>query len=183
MQPADHDLPPADREYYVVQSEYYHEAPERDDSGRMSKVVESSYNKGLSEQADLVVFNGRQDALTKTPLKGTVGETVRIYFANAGPNYTSSFHVIGSIFKNVWRDGSIVDPPSHNISTLSVPPGGAAIVDMYMHVPGEYTLVDHAIFRTDKGAIGLLNVSGDANHDVYTSDQPQYRCSGCKTHT
>ncbi|KND87654.1 Copper-containing nitrite reductase [Tolypocladium ophioglossoides CBS 100239] len=168
VQPADGDLPPVDREYYVMQSEVYHEPPEVLDDGRPSQTVEFSYPAGLREEPSAVVFNGSEAAVMRDqPLKARAGESVRIFFGNAGPNLTSSFHVIGSHFGRVYRDGDVLSPPGRFVSTVSVPPGGATIVDMNMVVPGSYTLVDHAIFRLDKGAVGFLNVSGEARPDVY----------------
>jgi copper-containing nitrite reductase len=176
-------LQPVDHEYYVMQSEFYHEPPETDDNGRPSRQVEFSYPNGLSEEPQLVVFNGREGALTTAhPLKAKTGETVRVFFGNAGPNLTSSFHVIGSCFRKAYRDGDVLSPPGRFISTVSVPPGSATIVEMRMVVPGTYTLVDHAIFRLDKGAVGFLNVSGKPRPDIYGSAAPPSPCVGCKLH-
>ncbi|PHH82132.1 hypothetical protein CDD82_6890 [Ophiocordyceps australis] len=186
VQPADAAaLPPVDREYYVMQSEIYHEPPEPldDGSGRLSSTVEFSYPNGMREDASAVVFNGSEAALTRDhPLKAHTGETVRIFFGNAGPNLTSSFHVIGSHFRRAFRDGDVLSPPARCVSTISVPPGGASIFDLTMLVPGTYTLVDHAIFRIDKGAIGFLNVAGAPRPDVYSSSEPPAPCAGCKLH-
>lgn len=184
VQPAEGNLPPVDREYYVMQSEFYHEPPEVEENGRPSSQVEFSYPNALREEPNVVVFNGNESALTRDkPLKANVNETVRIFFGNAGPNLTSSFHVIGSHFTRVYRDGSVVDPPARSISTVSVPPGGAAITDLKMVVPGTYTLVDHAIFRLDKGAVGFLNVSGKPRPGIYQSSEPPQPCVGCKLHS
>ncbi|GJN67837.1 hypothetical protein PLICBS_001879 [Purpureocillium lilacinum] len=189
VQPADgegggSDLPAVDREYYVMQSEVYHEPPETDEeTGRPSGTVEFSYPQGLREEPNAVVFNGREAALTReAPLKARTGETVRIFFGNAGPNLTSSLHVIGSHFRRVYRDGDVLSPPGRFVGTVGVPPGGAAIVDLKAVVPGTYTLVDHAIFRLDKGAVGFLNVAGEARPDVYGSAEPPAPCVGCKLH-
>ncbi|KAJ4077185.1 hypothetical protein NW769_015305 [Fusarium oxysporum] len=183
VQPEGNDLPPVDKEYYVMQSEFYHEPPEIDEEGRRSDIVEFSYPNGLREEPQVIAFNGSESALTRDkPLKANVGDDVRIFFGNAGPNLTSSFHVIGSHFKNVYRDGGVTSNPSKGIQTVSVPSGGSTIVDLKMVVPGTYTLVDHAIFRLDKGAVGFLNVSGPQNPGVYQSSQPPRPCVGCKLH-
>jgi len=183
VQPVDGDLPEVDREYYVMQSEFYHEPPEILEDGRRSPLVEFSYPNALREEPNVVVFNGSESALTRDqPLKAALHETVRIYFGNAGPNLTSAFHVIGSNFKSVYRDGDVVNPPANFVSTVSVPPGAATITDMKMVVPGTYTLVDHAIFRLDKGAVGYLNVSGGPRPDIYQSTDPPRPCVGCKLH-
>ncbi|OQU97606.1 hypothetical protein CLAIMM_03509 [Cladophialophora immunda] len=183
VQPAAGDLPPVDKEYYVMQSEWYHEPPEVTDDGRRASEVEFSYPNALREEPEAVFFNGKESALTRDrPLKANVNDTVRIFFGNAGPNLTSAFHVIGGNFRRAYRDGDVLSPPGQFVSTLSVPPGGATIVDMHMLVPGTMTLVDHAIFRLDKGAVGYLNVSGKPRPDVYQSVQPPAPCPGCKLH-
>ncbi|TWU73336.1 hypothetical protein ED733_004826 [Metarhizium rileyi] len=183
VQPEEQDLPPVDREYYVMQSEIYHEAPDLDDDGRPLDVVDFSYPRGLREDPNAIVFNGRESALTRdAPLKAKVGETVRIFFGNAGPNLTSAFHVIGTHFLNCYRDGDVTSPPARFVGTTSVPPGGTTIVDMKMVVPGSYTIVDHAIFRLDKGAVGFINVSGPQRPDVYVGNLPPQPCVGCKLH-
>ncbi|EEP77248.1 hypothetical protein UREG_02097 [Uncinocarpus reesii 1704] len=183
VQPAEGDLPPVDKEYFVLQSEFYHEPPEVDDDGRPSPIVEFSYPNALREEPNVVVFNGSESALTRDkPLKANTNETVRIFFGNAGPNLTSSFHIIGSNFEKVYREGDVISPPGNCIQTVSVPPGSATIVDMEMVVPGTYALVDHAIFRMDKGAVGYLNVSGEPRPDIYGSALPPEPCVGCKLH-
>ncbi|CAG7964469.1 unnamed protein product [Penicillium nalgiovense] len=183
VEPATGDLPPVDREYYVMQSEFYHEPPEIEDNGKLSSTVEFSYPNALREEPSVVVFNGHEAALTRDkPLKASVGEKVRIFFGNAGPNLTSSFHVIGSTFGKVYRDGDVVSPPGQFVQTVSVPPGGSTVVDMKMMVPGTYTLVDHAIFRLEKGGVGYLNVTGEPRPDIYHSEEPPAPCVGCKLH-
>ena len=178
-----HRLPKVDREFYVMQSEFYHEPPEREDNGRMSDTVEYSYPNALREEPQAVVFNGREGALTRdAPMKASTGESVRIYFGNAGPNLTSSFHVIGSIFNRLYRDADLVSKPARYVQTTSVPPGGACVVDMDMIVPGTYALTDHAIFRLDKGAVGFLNVSGPPRPDITVGLQDPAPCVGCKIH-
>lgn len=176
------DLPPVDKEYYVMQSEFYHEPPEPDDDGQMSSTVEFSWPHALREAADVVVFNGSEAALTEKPLKATLDDTVRIFFGNGGPNLTSSFHVIGSCFDKVYRDSDVLSSPGQCVQTVSVPPGGSTIVDMKMVVPGTYTIVDHAIFRLEKGAKGFLNVSGEPRPTLYYSALPPQPCEGCKLH-
>ena len=157
-------LPPVDREYYVMQSEFYTVGGFKEKG-----LQEFSLDKALAENPDYVVFNGGVDALTgPRALQAAVGETVRIYFGNAGPNLTSSFHVIGEIFDRVYGEaGSQVTQT--NVQTTSIPAGGATIVEFEVDVPGRYTLVDHAIFRAfNKGAIGTLDVVGPKNTDIFS---------------
>ncbi|APD07633.1 nitrite reductase (NO-forming) [Flavobacteriaceae bacterium UJ101] len=156
-------LPKVDKEYYVMQGDFYTEG-ENGAPGLQAFDI----NKAVDEDADYVVFNGRVGSLTgDNALTAKVGETVRLFVGNGGPNLTSSFHVIGEIFDNVHIEaGSSI---SENVQTTSVPPGGAAIVDFKVEVPGTFILVDHAIFRAfNKGALGMLKVEGEENIDIYS---------------
>ena len=125
-------LPPVDREFYVMQGEIYTEA-----SFGQHGSQEFSVEKLLNERPEYFVFNGSVGALSKLhPLEAKVGETVRIYFGVGGPNYTSSFHVIGEIFDRVYNLGDVLSPPGRGIQTVTVPAGGATIVEFKLDVPG-----------------------------------------------
>jgi nitrite reductase (NO-forming) len=114
------------------------------------------------------VFNGSVGAISKLhPLHANVGETVRIFFGVGGPNFTSSFHIIGEIFDKAYLFGGLQSPPLQGIQTVSVPPGGAAIVEFKLQVPGNYTLVDHALARAERGLVGVLHVEGPSNPEIY----------------
>lgn len=142
-----------------------------------------SHEDGLAEHPKYIFFNGRYNRhLGEDALKARVGDTVRIYFGNIGPNLISSFHVIGEIFDNVYREADLVSPPGHSIQTTLVPAGGAAVVEFGVEVPGTFTLVDHAIFRVEKGAVGYLEVEGEPNYSIYVSDQEAVLCPGCMVH-
>jgi nitrite reductase (NO-forming) len=123
--------------------------------------------RGLDENPSYVVFNGKAGALLdKNALKAKVGDNVRIYFGNIGPNSISSFHIIGEIFDSVYVGGGIGGAISKNIQTTLVPSAGAAIVEFKVDYPGSYVLVDHSIYRVAKGAIGHLVVEGEKNPNV-----------------
>ena len=133
-------------------------------------VLELSLEKGLKEQPDYVVYNGRQGALLgKNALKVKVGEKVRIFFGNIGPNGISSFHIIGEIFDQVYLEGAVNGITNRNVQTTLVPSGGTTIVEFSIDVPGDYLLVDHSIFRINKGAIGLISAVGDNNPEIFES--------------
>lgn len=72
--------------------------------------------------------------------------------------HLSSRCSIGQIFDKVYREGDLISPPARGIQTTLVPAGGSAVVEMDTTVPGSFTLVDHSIFRIDKGAVGFLKV-------------------------
>jgi len=156
-------LPPVDHEFYVMQGEIYSDMP----YGQRGS-AEFSVDKLLNERPEYFVFNGAVGALSRLhPLQAKVGETVRIFFGVGGPNYTSSFHVIGEIFDKVYNLGGVLSPPLEGIQTVSVAPGGAVITEFKTQVPGNYTLVDHALARAERGLSGILHVEGAPNPEIY----------------
>jgi nitrite reductase (NO-forming) len=161
-------LPKVDHEFYVMQGELYTEQK----LGAKGELTES-FDKLMNERPEYFVFNGAVGALTKEkPLKAKVGETVRIFFGVGGPNYTSSFHVIGEIFDRVYSQGSLTTAPLKDVQTTTVPPGGAVVVDFKLEVPGKYMLVDHALTRVERGLAGVLEVTGPDNPDVFKDHDP-----------
>ena len=159
-------LPKVDREYYIMQSEFYTKG-KTDEKG----LQDFDQDKGVDENPTYVVFNGKKNALMGDKmLEAKVGETVRLYVGNAGPNLASSFHVIGEIFDRVYVEGG--SKINENVQTTLIPAGGAVIVEFKVEEPGEYVLVDHSIFRAfNKGAIGILKVTGEKNPQVYNKVQ------------
>jgi nitrite reductase (NO-forming) len=156
-------LPPVNHEFYVMQGEIYTEAA----FGQRGS-QDFSVEKLLNERPEYFVFNGSVGALSKLhPMKAKVGETVRIYFGVGGPNFTSSFHVIGEIFDKVYNMGDVQNPPMKGIQTITVPAGGASIVEFKLDVPGNYILVDHALSRAERGLVGILQVEGPPNPEVF----------------
>ena len=155
-------LPPVDREFYVMQGEVY----TNEAFGSTGKLTEN-LQALLNEDPEYLVFNGAVGALTdQKPLKANVGETVRIYFGVGGPNFTSSFHVIGEIFDRVYDQASLTSPALTNIQTTTVPPGGATMVEFKLEVPGRYILVDHALARLQRGLAGFLIAEGPENSEI-----------------
>ncbi|MBP7242565.1 copper-containing nitrite reductase [Amaricoccus sp.] len=155
-------LPQVDREFYVMQGELYTVDP-----FGTHGLMEMDYDKLISENPEYFIFNGAVEALTKRhPLYANVGETVRIYFGVGGPNFTSSFHVIGEIFDNVYPFASITSPPLTNVQTITVPPGGATVADFKIDRAGTYVLVDHALSRAERGLAGYLVVEGPENDEI-----------------
>ncbi|WP_242494521.1 copper-containing nitrite reductase [Brumimicrobium glaciale] len=155
-------LPPVDKEYYIMQGDFYTKGNFGDQG-----VQPFDMQKAIDEDADYVVFNGKVGALTgDNALTAKVGETVRLFVGNGGPNLVSSFHVIGEIFDRVHVEGG--DLVNTNVQTTLIPAGGAAIVEFKVDVPGELVIVDHSIFRAfNKGALGMLSVSGDENKKIF----------------
>jgi len=156
-------LPPVDHEYYVMQGEIYTDQPYGQQGSQQFSV-----EKLLNEKPEYFVFNGSVGAISKLhPLKANVGDTVRIFFGVGGPNFTSSFHVIGEIFDKVYDFGGVESPSLQGIQTVTVPAGGAVIAEFKLNVPGNYTLVDHALARMERGLVGVLHVDGTPDPDIY----------------
>jgi nitrite reductase (NO-forming) len=157
-------LPPVDREFYVMQGEVYtNEA--FGSTGHLTENLQAL----LNEDPEYLVFNGAVGGLTaQKPLKANTGETVRIFFGVGGPNFTSSFHVIGEIFDRVYDQASLTSLPLTDVQTTIVPPGGATMVEFGLEVPGRYILVDHALARLQRGLAGYLIVEGPDNPEIFS---------------
>jgi nitrite reductase (NO-forming) len=156
-------LSEVDREFYIMQGEFY----TKDKYGTPG-LQPFSMEKAIKEDADYVLFNGSVGSMTgDNALQAEVGETVRLFVGNGGPNLVSSFHVIGEIFDKVYIDsGTAVNT---NVQTTLVPAGGSTTVEFKLDVPGTFILVDHSIFRAfNKGAIGMLKATGEENLAIYS---------------
>ena len=156
-------LPAVDREYYVMQGDFYTVGRYREKGFQ-----EFDMQKAIEENATYVLLNGSEGALLgDKALSANTGETIRLFVGNGGPNLISSFHVIGEIFDKVYTEGG-----SHyqeNVQTTLIPAGGAAIVEFRTEVPGTLLMVDHSIFRAfNKGALGMIKVDGPENLAIYT---------------
>ena len=156
-------LPEVDREFYVMQGELY-TTEAFGSTGHLTENIQAL----LNEDPEYLVFNGAVGSLTEQkPLQARVGETVRIFFGVGGPNFTSSFHVIGEIFDRVYDQASLTSAPLTNVQTTTVPPGGATMVEFALEVPGNYILVDHALARLQRGLAGFLVVEGPEDAEIF----------------
>jgi nitrite reductase (NO-forming) len=159
-------LKPVDKEYYVVQGDFY-------TKGAFGEPGLQSFDmqKGIDENPSYVLFNGAVGALVgEKAITAQKGESVRLFVGNGGPNLLSSFHVIGEIFDHVFTEGGSI--AQKNVQTTLIPAGGSAIVEFKVDVPGNFILVDHSIFRAfNKGALGILSVSGENQPDLFTGQQ------------
>ena len=160
-------MPPVDKEFYVMQSEFY-------TKGKFGEEGLQPFDmeKAVDERPSYVVFNGAVGSLVgDKALKAKVGERVRLFVGNGGPNLTSSFHVIGEIFDHVYQEGGM-KVSQENVQTTTIPAGGSAIVDFKVEVPGTFILVDHALFRAfNKGALAMLSVEGPQNLLTYSGKE------------
>lgn len=157
-------LPPVDREFYVMQGEFY-------TASRLGQRGLQFFDTQamLDGQPTYVLLNGSVKGAVGT-MEAKVGERIRIYFGNGGVNLISSFHVIGEIFDTVYPEASIGGALFKNVQTTLVPAGGATIVEFQAEVPGTYPLVDHALARIERGAWGTLTVTGPDQDDIIRGD-------------
>ena len=156
-------LPKVDKEFYIVQGDFY-------TKGKYGEpgLQPFDMDKAIREDADYVVFNGHVGAIAgDNALKAKVGETVRMYVGNGGPNLVSSFQVIGEIFDKVYVEGGKLI--NENVQSTLIPAGGAAMIEFKVDIPGSFTIVDHSLFRAfNKGALGQLVVEGEDHPEIMT---------------
>jgi nitrite reductase (NO-forming) len=140
-------------QYVIIESEFYlNSHPNTDGS------YSGNYSKMLAVTPDYVVFNGEAFKYQNSPLVVKPNELVRLYLFNEGPSVWEAFHVIGALMDTAYIDG---DPANvqHGVQTLSIPPSGGAIVDMYFKDPGgKNPFVSHAFAYMQKGAMGIFQV-------------------------
>ncbi|HEY3074819.1 MAG TPA: multicopper oxidase domain-containing protein [Burkholderiales bacterium] len=142
----------ADREYVVVQSEFY--AKSQGKSG--SYVLDSERLRAA--QPTHTVFNGVHNGMVKAPLAAKPGERVRLFVLNVGPSKTSSFHVVGTIFDRVWMEGN-PDNQFRGMQTVLLGSSNSAIIEFLIPEEGSYIMVDHHFANASQGAIGLVSTT------------------------
>lgn len=150
-----------DREFVIVQNEWYKYNDINDfTNGVPSNVVFSA--KALKE-GDLNT-NGTVGSLVNTPLLAKVGDKIRIYVNNVGPNEVSSFHVVGTVFENVYIDGNPFNL-MRGLQTVMLPASGGAVVEFTVTKEGSYPIVTHQFNHANKGGVGILKVTADGLDD------------------
>jgi len=159
-------LSKVDREFYVMQGDFYTVGKYREKGHAIFDM-----QKAIDERPTYVLFNGSEGSIAgENALTAKVGERIRLYVGNGGPNLVSSFHVIGEIFDKVRYEGGT--NVQENVQTTLIPSGGAMIAEFDTEVPGTYVLVDHSIFRAfNKGALGMLKVDGPESKTVYSGKE------------
>lgn len=164
-------LPRVTREFYLGQNEMYVAA-----AAGPQNYYAVDFDALLRESPTYVLVNGQKGAVTPDgfgSLKANVGETVRVFFVNGGPNLTSSFHPIGNIWTRVWTNGSFRTATDAYMQTVTVPPGDTLVADIALPVPGPITLVDHALTRVvRKGMVARIDVAGPAQPHIFNPVAP-----------
>jgi nitrite reductase (NO-forming) len=153
-------LPRADREYVLVSSEWYLNAP------GLSALASFDMAKAHAMAPDWVTWNGYAGQYVKHPLVANPGETVRFWVVAAGPSFDTDFHVVGTLLNRAWLDGDMTKY-LENVQTATVPAGGGGVFDVKIDQPGLYPFVSHSFASVDMGQVGLLkvgDVSGTMSH-------------------
>ena len=157
-------MPKVDREYYVMQGDFYTKGANGEQG-----LQQFSMEKAINERPEYVVFNGAVGAMSgDKAITANMGERVRLYVGDGGPNLTSSFHVIGQIFDNLYAEGNM-STVTHNVQTTMIPAGGSAIAEFKVSAPGTFIIVDHSLTRAfNRGALAQMKVVAPDEKLVYS---------------
>lgn len=156
-------LPLVSQEFYVGQSDWYL----TDTMENNTEIGASFFNLDPVKAANEFpvthyTFNGNTQALGGIHhLMAMQNDSVRFFFVTGGPNVASNWHIIGTIFDTVYKGDPTILYKDKNEETVVVPPGSAAVFELTTPVPGNYLIVDHALYRVTKGAAGVLHVMGN----------------------
>ena len=159
VEPAE-GLPEVDHEIALVQSEWY--------LGQQQQTIDLNKASAGAPSPDFVVFNGIANQYADHPIEVGVGETVRVFVLNAGPSVDSSFHVVGTIFHDVIKEGVHLKEGNEGnwgAQAVDLSPAQGAIVEMRFEEDGLYPIVTHAFNFVGKGALGLFQ-AGDGGEPM-----------------
>jgi nitrite reductase (NO-forming) len=147
-------LPPVDREFALVQSEWY--------LGEQGKEADLEQAMAAAPAPDFVLFNGVANQYLDNPIQVGVGESVRVFLLDAGPSIDSSFHVVGTIFDRVIKEGMAPMQAGWGAQAVDLSPAQGAIIEMRFAEDGLYPIVTHAFNFVGRGALGLFQ-AGDGD--------------------
>ena len=156
VEPAE-GLPPVDAEFAFVQSEWY--------LGPQGEPASLTKAASAAPAPDFVVFNGVANQYLDNPVQVGTGDRVRVFVLDAGPSIDSSFHVVGTIFSSVIKEGVRLDlgnPGNFGAQAVDLSPAQGAIIEFEMPEDGLYPMVTHAFNFVGRGALGLFQ-AGDGD--------------------
>ncbi len=153
------DLPEVDESYVVVQSEMY--------LGAQGEPVDADRALGGEHLLDLVAFNGYANQYVSQPIETKVGKRLRLWVLDVGPSRATSFHVVGSQFDRVWKEGAYLigsahathDPALGGAQALDLAPAQGGFVELTLPEAGNYAFVSHIMVDAERGAKGILRAS------------------------
>jgi nitrite reductase (NO-forming) len=143
------DLPPVDHELVFVQSELYL-GPEGE-PGDLTKMQDEAF--------DAVVFNGYVNQYKHQPIRVEPGQRIRAWVLDAGPNENSAFHIVGTIFDTVYKEGAYLlrpDVSRGGSQVLDLQPAQGGFVEFSFDEAGLYLMVTHKFANVGKGALGVF---------------------------
>ena len=148
-------LEPIDNEFFLVQNDWY--------LGPQGET--SSYEKAnqAAPAPDFVMFNGVASQYADNPIEIPTGEDVRLFVLDAGPSIDSSFHVVGTIFHDVIKEGVHLQAGNDGnwgAQAVDLSPAQGAVIEMRAAEDGLYAFVSHAFNFPGRGAVGLFQ-AGD----------------------
>jgi len=165
-------LPEVDHEFYFGQHELYTDRPTGAEGHHAFDMQAMA-----QEDPTYVVLNGEKYAYAAArhgPLEVDLGDSIRVFLVDGGPNVSSNFHPIGNVWSRAYRDGGLPEDgdlaayADKNIQTMKVPPGSCMIGEMETVVPERIKLVDHALSRVvRKGHLAEIDVLGEKQTDVF----------------
>ena len=148
------NLPPVAHEYVMIQSELY-----LGPQGQPGDVA-----KMLADTPDAVVFNGYVNQYKYAPIKVDPGQRIRIWVLDTGPSDISSFHIVGTIFDTVFKEGHYQlqpgNPTGGGSQALDLMPAQGGFVETTFAQPGVYTMVSHKFADASRGDLGTFDVGG-----------------------
>jgi nitrite reductase (NO-forming) len=158
-------LPERAKEFAIVQSEWY--------LGAQGKEADLEKAMAADPAPDLVLFNGVANQYKDHPLQVATGEQVRVFVLNAGPSIDSSFHVVGTIFDTVIKEGATLtrgNAGSWGAQAVDLAPAQGAIIEFSTAEDGLYPMVTHAFNFVGRGALGLFQGRRRRPHEL--SEKP-----------
>ncbi len=147
-------LGPADQQFFFVQSEWY--------LGAQGQPVDYAKANSTAPQPDFVVFNGIASQYADNPIPVKTGGRVRLFVLDAGPNLGTSFHVVGTIFDTVEKEGVLLQKGNADgwgAQAVDLSAAQAAIIQFTPAEDGRYAFVDHAFDMATHGAVGYFEAS------------------------
>jgi len=150
-------LPKVDNEFALVQSEWY--------LGEQGQPADLTKAMAAAPAPDFVMFNGVANQYKDAPIQVGTGESVRVFVLNAGPSVDSSFHVVGTIFDTVVKEGVWLHKGNEGnwgSQAVDLAPAQGAIVEFTTAEDGLYPIVTHAFSFVGRGALGLFQ-AGDGD--------------------
>ena len=150
-------LPKVDKELAIVQSEWY--------LGAQKQPVDYTKANAAAPAPDFVVFNGVANQYKDNPIAVPTNGRVRVFVLDVGPNIDSSFHIVGTIFDTVTKEGIQLvkgNAGGYGSQAVDLSPAQGAIIEFSPKEDGMYPMVTHAFNFVGKGAIGII-MAGDGD--------------------